>query len=1330
MSISNIPTYTNPIGIALRPNVPLYFVSAASPVFSNNAINVASGWLNEGQPIVLWELGYSGLSWNSAWLLTPDGMILSYVYPQWALGISGSNTIICERNDSDTSQYWTIAGSPGAYTIVNNQTQEAITAPNSQIVYSGNVNSVQLTTSSVGSQPSQEQLWCVQPYVIQQPPNNQFYIQTALSGDIAGTGNPYMLAANSSGAVLEQWQPGAQSQLWIFNTDGTIATATNSGLVLNSTSTSNKSNNQVTLVAPSGSTAQQWTYSNNQLSVNMGGSIGSLYLNVNDSKQSNGAGVITWEQTNGTNESWYTFSAQCLPIGEWFYLQTEMTAGSGNDTPFVLTISGGSAAAGTGVVIEPLQSGSLEQLWQINAEGVIVSALDRTMALTANSNSGNQVTIGSIQSDLSGQQWYMLSNGTLGTGTSGNVFYLNVQGGGNAVAGTAVITDGYQSNAQNVLWTAVSYESVPEPAGIWFTIQTALVQPGSAIPYLLTVLRDQDVYLIPQLEGYVQPQGQAAITQLWRKELNGNIVSAVNPNLVLTATSAGNVVLAPMQSGSADQQWFWGYSQSTNVNAERQSSNLICGVLQNAGQNQVLWAPGASNTAVTLQSAASTNDTPNQLWYMLPNGPAYEQGTTIRNVGGTDEVAGLFLSIPASHDSSNNFPATINEQSDNPGLSMWLFNYPGFIVSAINADIVLSLEVGSGSTPQNPVYTSNVVAYPRQPGAQPFQLWTASAAGIIINQQNGQALAASAASAPSSVITTVLASDYAAAKTALQLWDFSPGMALQTTLAQPTVPYPAWTTDQATVYKAICTEIGLPEGIRAQYINLAAPLSNYQLQMNLILLPLINEGALPGGTKPSKEEVANWVSVVTQLNKEITAVTAIQLLFQQVTALHMSLSQAQAMTLSELVTGCALPDQLQTKIPPQKKKRSWIGDLVEGLTYTVLNVAGSFVGDPEAGKEASMGAKFIKNGLPCIANLISTGFATSQGIQATKANSQTAKYEAAFNKAMQNIYNYEMTVLEMQQILLNEFEAIGSALGQIEALILADWHKLQAVYDMTRSAGSMSSLFWPSTMTPIQASQMLTGYTIGVLQTLMPVNTGFKINATMHTNYGNLQSAGLQSDGTFIENNDDGTQNVFTTTINQQMMDTVWANGTDPLSFFRGLNGWTLPVTYQSTLGTDSDPLAAGAAVVVTIQNFTDQEFTLNMALNSLVGDGSNFSSNNVFPAITKTITAYGAQEFAGACWQCWFDDGPSAGGSGYIPSALQGNINITDSSQQTIMSVNVDNAYNTDSKVNFNLPATYSWSNLTYSSPYQVTITQNFNSSQPSLTEIVLVTIHISVID
>ena len=128
-------------------------------------------------------------------------------------------------------------------------------------------------------------------------------------------------------------------------------------------------------------------------------------------------------------------------------------------------------------------------------------------------------------------------------------------------------------------------------------------------------------------------------------------------------------------------------------------------------------------------------------------------------------------------------------------------------------------------------------------------------------------------------------------------------------------------------------------------------------------------------------------------------------------------------------------------------------------------------------------------------------------------------------------------------------------------------------------------------------------------------------------------------------------------------------------------------------------------------------EFTLNLTLNSLVGFGSDFMSNNVFPLTTKTVSPYGAQQFAGACWQCYFP-GPAPF---FLPTALSGTPGVVlTAAGQTIMSVNVSNSY--ESNPNLNGPATYSWPGLTFAPPYSGTITQDVTPSG-----MVLVTISVS---
>lgn len=1044
----------------------------------------------------------------------------------------------------------------------------------------------------------------------------------------------------------------------MFNLNGTIANNSNYGLVLTSTSSSDQSDNQATLASPNGDN-QTWTLDNNQLSVGVSG-IGTLYLNVNDSKTAENSVVITWEKTSGTNEIWYAFPAMPIDMGTCFYIQSSMSASDGNPTPFVLSVPGNAATAGAQLVIEPLVPGSLNQLWFMEDLGVISSAMNRNLALTANASSDNPVTLQTLQSNQPLQQWYIQSNGMVAMRlTDSGLVYLNVSGGGNAGSGQGVITYTYATGS-NATWTFPVYK--PQPSGLWFTIRTCLKNAQNPKTCFLTASDRGDVMVGPPSGGYALAEGQAGVNQLWRITTSGNVVSALNPNLGLTAGGANGLSLQPILGSSADQQWIWGDPVSMTLDAHGKSVTWPSAVLQNVGTGQVLWQTGNGypNNAVTLQNASTDQDTDHQLWYILPSLPSFDQCTTIRNTSGT----GLFLTLPAQPNNQT-YTASLANREGNPSLSLWTFTYPGYISSALDPGIVLSLEVdAANSTGSTPVYTTNVCAYPLQPGLAPFQLWTATPDGLLFNQYNGMALTASSNSAPTGVTVAPLSSDPV---TARQVWEFCPGVHLQTLMAMPTEPFGAWNAAQTTVYNYINTALGLTTAdIRAQYSNLSAPLTSYQ-----VIISVMPQTILSGATS------ADWVSVVTQLNKELLAAVAVQSLFQQVTNFHLSLSQAQDISLSEAVTAAALPNQMNTKVQPKKKNKSWIGDLVEGLAYTAMNVAGSFVADPALGKELSMGGKFIKNGLPVMANLMSTGF--SSGSSYLQGNTQSSRNAAI----LANIYNYELTVWQMEQTLLTVFEGANVALGQLEALILGDWGKLWGVYQMIQNPDGIASLYWPSFMSPSMAPQMLSGYTNGILQTLITANSSNKINATMHTNTGSPQGpVGLNADQvSFIENNADGTQNIYSTTCSQQVMQMIWAGGASPIDFFHNLNGWSVPISYQNVAPNDDFSGSLAAGLIARFRNNTAQAQTLNITGVYILGNQDSFD-NSV--TITLDLPPYGVQEFAG----CSFWYFPPMIGAKYVQMWTNGSYTINANSGNTVL---VTGSFNANSKNNvpiFNLNA------------------------------------------
>jgi hypothetical protein len=1137
---------------------------------------------------------------------------------------------------------------------------------------------------------------------------NQFYIMSALSGPPGTNPNPYVLtpaSINGESDVLveiQQWSPGDTQQIWIVNENNTISVYTDPSLLLRSYYNAGTSFNNVgTGVAYGNYQGQIWNYSNGMLSTNtLGGGAEIDYLNVWNSELGNGNLIVSYPYSDQLNEQWFMVPVQSFPPETCFYLQTEMSDASGDNAVYVITIPGNTATAGTQVVIDPLQPGSLNQLWRVNNDGYVVSALDGSLALTTTTSNKQAVTVEPLGTNL--QYWHLFPNGWLAIGNSGAVYFANVADGGNASPGAAVIT--YQAeNGSNALWRAVPHR----PEGLWFTIQSGIFEPGSGSNALLTIADNGTVCLQQPLGGLQYSNSPAAINQLWKRTPAGNIVSAAIPNFALTAPASGGAITASLlEAGNASQVWTWGNGQAITVHGAKQK--ILAGTLSPGQQNTILSTSGTQGSQVTLAAAPTSTATNNELWFVLPHAMPYETSTTIRNAG-DGSSPGLFLSLVDKADSSGGYEVQVGSTPDNATLSMWQYQYPGFIVNNANESIVLSLAPEANGSPVAPAYTSNVVAYLRQPRPQAFQLWDLTAEGRIVSRYNGQALAipipGSTPVVSSNVVTAYIESDGGAA---YQVWEFAPGMALQSVLQQPALPFPAFTGDALTTYQKISARLGLPDGVRSQYMNLAAPLNTYQSEMNGILTGMLYDSIQSGGKTPTQADIQNCGNVINQLNKEITAVIAVQRLFQQATALYLSLSQGQVMTLGELITSCELPNGIKTIVPPPKpkKKKSWIGNLIEGITYTALNVAGSFIGDPLAGEEASGVAKIVKNGFPCFANLMSTGFDTFQAAQQSPG-APVSKEIAALQKAEDDFYNYEMSVAGLQKLLLAEFEALGTALGQVETLILADWGKLQAVSAMVQETAGMSSLYWPSTMTAMDTSQMLQSYALSVLKTLMPANAGYKISATLHTNYGSLENKGWQS-GNYYMNNGDETQNEYSTNVAQNVMQLAEQNGMDTVSFFRGLNGWNIPVDYLGMLTFNDNSVPMAATIIITVENLTNVALELNLTLNNLVGTGSDTGTN--FPLVKYSIPSYGAMQFAG---------GDSVEGSdtnlctGRGLNGTNPGIAILAGGQQ-IFSVGVDNSYGTTIyKESADVPlCSYTFPGMIVQAPYNCTLTQETGAS------------------
>lgn len=1218
-------------GIPPDYGIPLVIISADSPKFSFNAINIESGWAYDGQTLILWSLSPGTISWNSVWQLTPQGLIVCPRYPGLVIGISAAGGLcLVGKDDSDASVNWTLTAYKGGYTITNTQTSQAITATQLSVLSgSGTQNGAIGLTDIANQTPVSNQLWkFIPPGVL---PSNSFYLQSGLSGQPGQAENPMVATSSSSNNLVyaQAWEPGSADQLWRFNADGTISQADDlsESLVLTSTSTNSTSDNSVEMQPINGTPTdlQIWTYheNNNYLSITSAAT-GTINLNVNDGKTSNP--LITYG-SDDSNSEWYIFPEQSTLPGEWFYIQTLLNQNP-SDPPgpaYVLTVASGEPVAGTSIQVNQLQANALTQLWQLQSDGTLVSALNPSLVLSASTTDGGAVTLQQAKDSAFKQYWCVMPNGMLATPNGTTAYYLSILNtvnpyqssgnGSNPMLNAEVVVYCTSIVGKSMgQWEILPYE--PDISGQWFTIESVNSHEKESSPYLLSVGNDwTSLKVLPPLGSNILKYGTAGINQLWQFTLDGNIVSALNPQLYLTgvtdkASNAVTLTLAP--EGSTGQRWVWGETWKTDFTYQGKQHTVQSAVLLNSSLNYALYADqSGSDSTVSLQPPASpASSVPNQCWYMLPLNPAFNQPTTIRNQGGVDKLSGLFLQLQeSSTGTSPAYTVIVGERGSKSDLSTWEFVYPGYIASSVNSDIVLSLEGTPGTTRGTTTYGPGIMAYPRLVGEQAFQLWEADQQGLLINRQNGQALMVvvdDSVTPNTYSVTTIPPQELSG--TNLPFWDFSPGQALQTVLIMPPIPFPvgASGSDDDQYYTEISNYLGLPGGIREQYQNLAAPLASYQLEISQMPVPIDSTTNAPSEA---------FISVASQISKEITKVIAIQQFFNQIGAFHQAFSQAQALLVSELITACAFPNGQATPVAPPKKKRAWLWDIGEGILYTTLNIISTGIGDPGVGKQLTTLKGLAKNGLPVLANVFSCALTTKQA-----KNQSAPSSNSQYSKALQNAYNYELTVFQLQQSLLNLFEEVGNMLGKMEMAILVDWGKITAVYDMIKSTGTIDSLFWPASMAPSMTQNMLAGYATKVLQTLIPANPNFYINGYLNGYAPGTDNLGLQQDQiTFYGKDLDTTVSKWQAEINPDVMSQVWGYGTNPNDFYRQLNGWDILVKYP--YGSNISGISgSNAALIMIFYNQTSVDMTLDL---------SGMGGQTLSPGLLD-LPAYGATQYAG----------------------------------------------------------------------------------------------------
>ncbi|MDR6288774.1 hypothetical protein E9232_001281 [Inquilinus ginsengisoli] len=689
--------------------------------------------------------------------------------------------------------------------------------------------------------------------------------------------------------------------------------------------------------------------------------------------------------------------------------------------------------------------------------------------------------------------------------------------------------------------------------------------------------------------------------QMWQLAGDGSIVSALNPNYVL-GLSGTNAVLVQRSPGDASQQWEFQWVQD--------SQGLMLGTLRNKGNQQYLTGgnPWSWQPVFTQNMPSDGTPTGMMQWYIQPPSPPTGQLLSIRSVAAGDSPP-MVVNIQGA----SMTPGTttiLYEAQPNSSNIVWTYTLDGYLLSSVNPGLALSLNVnasvGGGSA-------NGVATYPKQPlaaGAS-FQQWSfipvdpQAGTYLIVNQQGTLALATSGTSNSDPLqLVTPNPSDQT------QLWSVSPTYPLEVLLAQPAMGYPAFTGNEAAAYTYINSQLGLTKlgtELRSQYGNLAAPLAGYQSRVNMIATTVVLQHSPKDKTPPADLPDSDaMVTVAGVLGEELTAAQAVQQLFQQLTMFHAELAIVATNATAAVIADAAIDTQTQQTVKVSSAA------IFEGLIYTILSAGSMLPGEGELAKGLGML-------LPVVGNLYQTGVNTVSSYQQSKAqNAQKEQDEEIF-------YDFEGEVAQVQQFLVDSFEAVGDALAAVESAILRDSFKTRTVAAMAALPSGGNSLFWPPEQGVTLIPRIVPGYEIGVLQALLPtkyqIYTGTWIQGSVGSNsdFDNIPpmsapsyciwdeeiNSSLEASTVYwiasVASNDTGYPGQATMDFLSKSSSVRWFN------FYRRLAGWSGFASEEKWLGNNQ--------TILMFRNYTSTTLSIALKANDAeIGDNGPGSTTLTLP--------------------------------------------------------------------------------------------------------------------
>lgn len=476
---------------------------------------------------------------------------------------------------------------------------------------------------------------------------------------------------------------------------------------------------------------------------------------------------------------------------------------------------------------------------------------------------------------------------------------------------------------------------------------------------------------------------------------------------------------------------------------------------------------------------------------------------------------------------------TISALSGSTPFQLWQLAPDGRILSGLLIAFLAGQVLTIGTVSEGVASVTNAAQIPSGDSSQVWMCSSELNAVSIVNPSTGLYLCPTSAEAGASV--------QAADPDDPQQWYVLPANPLEAVMAlQAADPrFPAFTSDGQQVYDYINAQLGftaLGQTLRGEYSNRNAPLSSYQTYIS-------------NSSNFSSFPESAWQPVTLQLNKELTAVIAVQKLFINYRTFYAGMMADKDSLLAELGADAGFETNEQTGVG------GVILAVLSAIAYTILSAAG--------------------DGCAVVANVIQSA------VNIAVAESGEGSISAS---------PFQVAYADLWGELSASFAALEGTIGDIEKAILSDWTKLSTTYPLTLSSAP-NGLAWPADADHAMIMAAKQGFIVAAMQILLPAKYRLFVYSSTQANDPDAPSdyENAPDWARYVSGNMGGNYYYYWIASNvdssaypiEDAMNQLWNNGVPQIDFYTGANGWGMP---KSVLNADAD---AVDVLAVSVTNLT-----------------------------------------------------------------------------------------------------------------------------------------------